>query len=97
MKITFSTISSHKTTSVSIKGLVLTIDSVDYDLSVIPVGGRAQAPLSSPFIGPVMRDEVKIKYHYDSSLAELLQPSEDLISVIDVKNGKVPCPIKWRK
>jgi hypothetical protein len=97
MKITFSTVSSHKTTSVSIKGLVLTIDSVEYDLSVIPAGGRAEAPLNSPFIGPVMRDEVKIKYYYDSSLAELLQPSGDLSNVIDVKNGKVLCPIKWRK
>ena len=94
MKINLSPIAANKTTTVSISGLILTVDGVDYDLSVIPVGGQADG--EAPFIGVVTRDECTIQYFYDSSLAEPNQSTDINDYVFDVVDGEVPCPIRWR-
>ena len=94
MKITLSPIAANKTTTVSLAGLILTIDGVDYDLSVIPVGGQADG--EAPFIGVVTRDECTIQYFYDSSLAEPNQSTDINDYTFDVVDGEVPCPIKWK-
>ena len=70
MKITLSPIASTYTTEVEVEGLTITIDGTPVDLSVIPVGGYAEPEDDSPFIGKVTRDEVTIRYHYDSAAAE---------------------------
>lgn len=94
MNIKLSPISANKTTTVSINGLTLTIDGIDYDLSVIPEGGQAEA--DEPFIGVVTRDECTIQYLYDSSKAEPNQSINLDDYTFDVVDGEVPCPIKWR-
>jgi len=94
MKINLSPIGALKTTEVSLNGLILTIDGTPYDLSVIPVGGQAQAEL--PFIGNVTHDEVTIQYSYDSSKAELMQSTDQADYTIDLVDGVMPSPIKWR-
>jgi hypothetical protein len=96
MKITLSPVASNQTTKVSIKGTVLNIDGQEVDLSVIPVGGYAEPEADSPFIGNVTRDQVTIKYHYDSASAALEQSSDWAHYTFDVTDGPVPCPIKWR-
>ena len=94
MKINLSPIGALKTTQVSLNGLILTIDGTPYDLSVIPVGGQAQAEL--PFIGNVTRDEVTIQYSYDSSKSELMQSINNADYVMTLVDGVMPSPIKWR-
>ena len=96
MKIILSPVASNKITSVSVSGLVLTIDGTDYDLSVIPEGGQAEAAESSPFIGTVTRDAVTIRYEYDSLKAEADQSTNWADYTFDVVGGEVPCPIKWK-
>src|SRR5690606_36341847 len=96
MRIILSPIASNKTTTVSVSGLTLTIDGTDYDLSVIPEGGQAEASEESPFIGTVTRDAVTIRYEYDSRLAEPNQSTDWTDYTFDVVSGDVPCPIKWR-
>jgi len=95
MKITLSPIASRKTTAVSVNGLTLTIDGQEVDLSVIPVGGEAEPEDGSPFIGKVTRDEVTIRYEYDSFKAEPNQSTDWDDYTFEVTNGDVPCPIKW--
>ena len=95
MKITLSPIASRKTTAVSVNGLTLTIDGQEVDLSVIPVGGEAEPEDGSPFIGKVTRDEVTIRYEYDSFKAEPNQSTDWDDYTFDVTEGDVPCPIKW--
>ena len=96
MKIILSPVSSNKTTTVSISGLVLTIDGTDYDLSIIPEGGQAEASDGSPFIGTVTRDSVTIRYEYDSAKAEPDQSTNWDDYTFEVVDGEVPCPIKWK-
>lgn len=97
MKIILSPIASNKTTKVSLSGLVITIDDEPIDLSVIPVGGYAESEESSPFIGKVTRDEVTIKYHYDTSKAESNQSVNWDDYTFELAEGEVPCPIMWKQ
>ena len=96
MKIILSPIASDRTTEVSVSGLVITIDGTPIDLSVIPAGGYAEPDDESPFIGNVTRDEVTVRYHYDSLKAELNQSMDWADYTFEVTDGPVPCPIKWR-
>lgn len=96
MQIILSPIASNKTTSVSINGLIVTVDGTEYDLSVIPEGGQAEADENGPFIGTVTREQVTIRYEYDSQLAEPNQSTDWDDFTFDVTAGEVPCPIKWR-
>ena len=95
MKIILSPQASNKTTQVSLNGLVLTIDGVDIDLSVIPEGGEAEGEY--PLIGKVTRDEVTVAYQYDSSLAEPYQSTDWTDYTFEVVDGVVPCPIIWKQ
>jgi hypothetical protein len=96
MKIILSPIASNRTTTVSVDGLTITIDGEVIDLSVIPVGGYAEPDEDSPFIGNVTRDEVTVRYHYES-LKALPDQSKDWADyTFDVTSGPVPCPIQWR-
>jgi hypothetical protein len=94
MKINLSPIASNYTTQISYAEPILTIDGIEYDLSVIPSGGQAEA--DEPFIGVVTRDECIIQYFYDSSLAEPNQSTDINDYVFDAVDGEVPCPIRWR-
>ena len=96
MKIILSPVASNKTTTVSLSGLVLTIDGVEYDLSIIPEGGQAEASEGSPFIGTVTRDSVTIRYEYESLKAEPNQSANWTDYTFEVVQGEVPCPIKWK-
>ena len=96
MQIIVSPIASNKTTTVSLIGLVLTIDGTEYDLSIIPEGGQAEASEGSPFIGTVTRDSVTIRYEYDSMKAEPDQSTNWADYTFEVVQGEVPCPIKWK-
>ena len=96
MKIKLSPVASNKTTSVSVSGLVVTIDGTEYDISIIPEGGQAEASEDSPFIGTVKRDSVTIRYEYDSQKAEPNQSTDWDDYTFDVVEGEVPCPIKWK-
>jgi len=94
MKIILSPLVANKTTTVSIEGLVLTVDGVDFDLSVIPVGGQADGTF--PFIGKVTRDEVTLQYEYSESKAVPHQSPNIEDYTFDITSGDVPCPIEWR-
>jgi len=96
MKITLSPIASDRTTQVSISGLVITIDGSPIDLSVIPAGGLAEPDENSPFIGNVTRNEVTIRYHYDSTKAIPDQSKDWADYTFEITEGEVPCPIVWR-
>ena len=96
MEIILSPAASNKTTTVSVTGLVLTIDDTEYDLSIIPEGGQAEASEGSPFIGTVTRDSVTIRYEYESLKAEPDQSTDWADYTFDVVEGEVPCPIKWK-
>jgi hypothetical protein len=96
MKITLSPIASNKTTQVSINGLILNIDGTEIDLSVIPEGGYAEPEENSPFIGKVTRDEVTIKYFYNSSVAQPNQSTNWDDYTFNITEGEVPCPIVWK-
>jgi len=96
MKIILSPIASNYTTQVSISGLVITIDGTPIDLSVIPEGGLAEPDENSPFIGNVTRNEVTIRYHYESSKAVPDQSKDWADYTFEVTEGEVPCPIVWR-
>lgn len=97
MKIILSPVASNKTTTVSLSGLVLTIDGTEYDLSIIPEGGQAEASEDSPFIGTVTRDAVTIRYEYDSMKAEPDQSTNWDDWTFFVESGDVPCPMKWKE
>jgi hypothetical protein len=96
MKIILSPIASNRTTQVSVSGLVITIDGTPIDLSVIPVGGVAEPDADSPFVGNVTRDEVTVKYHYDSALAEPNQSTSWADYTFEITEGEVPSPIVWK-
>lgn len=96
MQITLSPIASNKTTEVSLSGLVLTVDGVDIDLSLIPIGGQAES--DNPYlIGIVTRDTVTVKYEYDSALAEPMQSTDINDYIVNITDGVVPSPIVWRE
>jgi len=97
MKIILSPIASSYTTQVSVDGLVLTIDGTPIDLSVIPEGGVAEPDENSPFIGNVTRDEVTIRYHYESMKAVPDQSPNIEDYTFEVTSGEVPCPIVWKE
>jgi len=97
MKIILSPVASNKTTRVFVNGLTLTIDDQEIDLSVIPEGGEAIPEEDSPFIGKVTREEVTIRYEYDSRLAEPHQSTNWDDYIFEVTEGEVPCPIKWKE
>ena len=96
MKIILSPIASNRTTTVSMDGLKLTIDDQEIDLSVIPEGGYAEPDEDSPFVGNVTRDEVTVKYFYESIKAVPDQSPNIEDYTFDITEGNVPCPIKWR-
>ena len=96
MQIILSPVASNKTTIVSVSGLTVTIDGTDYDLSVIPEGGQAEASEDSPFIGTATRDAVTIRYEYDSAKAEPDQSTNWADYTFEITDGEVPCPIKWK-
>ena len=96
MKIILSPVASNKTTIVSVSGLTVTIDGTEYDLSIIPEGGQAEASEDSPFIDTVTRESVTIRYEYDSAKAEPDQSTDWADYIFEVAEGEVPCPIKWQ-
>lgn len=96
MRIILSPVASNKTTTVSVNGITITVDGTDYDLSVIPENGQADADENSPFVGTVTREQVTIRYEYDSHLADPNQSADLADYTFDVTGGEVPCPIKWR-
>ena len=96
MKIILSPTASDHTTTVSVNGLILTIDGQEMDLSVIPEGGVAEPDDDSPFIGNVTRDAVTIRYHYESSKAEPNQCTNWDDYTFEMTSGEVPCPILWK-
>jgi hypothetical protein len=96
MKLILSPIASDRTTTVSIDGLVLTVDNTVIDLSVIPEGGQAEPEDDSPFVGTVTCDEATILYHYDSSKAEPNQSTDWSDYTFEIESGEVPSPIIWK-
>jgi hypothetical protein len=96
MKIILSPIASGYTTTVSVNGLKLTIDGQEIDLAQIPEGGVAEPDDDSPFVGNVTREQVTIKYHYESAKAEPNQSPDINDYKFDVTSGEVPCPIQWK-
>lgn len=82
---------------ISIKGLVVTINDQEYDLSAIPEGGQAEASEDSPFLGIITREQVTIRYIYDMELAEDHQSHDWADYTFEVEEGDVPCPIKWKE
>lgn len=97
MIIVLSPLASEHTTTVSLSGLVLTIDGTEYDLSIIPEGGQAEASEDSQFIGTVTHESVTIRYEYDSSKAETNQSTDWADWTFFVESGDVPCPVKWKE
>jgi hypothetical protein len=97
MKIILSPLASNYTTLVSVSGFTITIDGQAVDLSVIPEGGYAEPDDESPFVGKVMRNEVTVIYHYDTSLAESNQSANWDDYTFEVTEGEVPCPIVWKE
>lgn len=81
---------------ISVDGLVITVDGHEYDLSVIPEGGQAEAEENSPFSGIVTREEVTIKYPYDGQTALPVQSSDMADYTFDITDGPVPDPITRR-
>jgi hypothetical protein len=96
MKIILSPIASNHTTTVSIDGLVLTINGTTIDLSIIPEGGEAEPEENAPFLGIITREQVTIKYHYDCAKAEDDQSIDWADYTFDIESGEVPCPIIWK-
>ena len=97
MKIILSPIASNHTTTVSVDGLVLTIDGVPIDLSVIPEGGVAEPTPGGPFVGSVTREEATIRYHYESLEALPDQSTDWDDYTFDIQSGDVPSPIVWKE
>jgi hypothetical protein len=95
MKIILSPIASNKTTQVIVDGLTITVDGLEIDLSVIPIGGYAEADEGSPLIGKVTRDTVTVRYHYESAKAVPDQSADWDDYTFEVESGEVPCPIEW--
>lgn len=93
MQITLSPIASTEDTTVSVSGLVVTVNGTSYDLSVIPVGGDAQPDDNEPFVGTMTRDKVTVLFKYDSATAEPNQSTNIADYTFDITSGPVPDPI----
>ena len=96
MKIKLSPIVSNETKEapvISLSGLVLTIDNQQIDLSVIPVGGQAEAEENSLLIGVVTRDEVTIKYSYSTDIYESNQSINEEDYEFNITEGTINCPL----
>jgi hypothetical protein len=97
MKISLKAIASSKTTQMSVNGEIVTVDGVEFDLSVIPNGGQVEGEL--PALGLIKRVagviELTVLYHYDSELAELNQSTNEADYIVEVISGEVPSPIAW--
>lgn len=93
MKIVLLPIASNTDTVVFIDGLIVTVDGILHNLSAIPEGGQAEAEDEGPFFGIVTREEVKIKYFYNSSTAEPNQSTDIADYTFDMTSGPVPDPI----
>lgn len=95
MKIKLNPIVKHESTTppiISLKGLMLTIGDTDYDLSVIPEGGQAEA--EEPFVGVCTREEVSVMYPYSTDLYEPNQPTDASVYEIELADGEaVVCPL----
>lgn len=96
MKIILHIQASNRTSTVSVNGLVVTVNGIDYDLSQIPKGGQAEAVEGTPFVGIVTREQASIIYQYESSkaLPDQTQTLDDL--TFDIVSGEIPCPIQWK-
>ena len=96
MKIILHIQGSDKTSTVSISGLVVTVNGIDYDLSQIPEGGQAEAMPDTPFIGVLTREQVNIVYTFNSFNVEQNNAFtlDDL--TFDIESGEIPCPIQWK-
>jgi hypothetical protein len=92
---------NRETTTVKVSGLVITIDDIEYDLSVIPEGGSAEwldENAKDPvFIGVVTREKAKILYFYDVDKAIPDQSRNVEDYTFEVTEGEVPCPIVWKE
>ena len=96
MKIKLSPVVSNKTKQapvVSLSGLILTIDNQQIDLSVIPVGGQAEAEENSLLIGVVTRDEVTIRYSYSTDIYESRQSINQEDYMFNITEGTINCPL----
>jgi hypothetical protein len=82
---------------VSVNGEIVTVDGVNFDLSVIPDGGQVEG--ESPALGLIKRVggviELAVLYHYDNELAEPIQSIVEADYIVDILSGEVPSPIKW--
>jgi len=93
MKIKLNAQVANKPTPViSLNGLVITIDGVDIDLSVIPEGGQAESD-NDLLSGVVTREEVTINYPYSTDIYEPMQSTDPLDYEFDIVDGQVPCPL----
>jgi len=96
MKVVLTPIASDRTSTVEVSGSVITVDGIPIDLSVIPIGGDAEASEDSPLVGRVTRDKCCVKYYYDLAKAEPHQSTDLNDYTFDLEFGEVPCPIVWR-
>jgi len=92
MEIILSPVADSRNTVVSVSGLVVTVDGIDYDLSVIPAGGDAQPDDNEPFIGTMTRDRVTVLYRYDGRTALPDQPTDIAEYTFDVSDGRTALP-----
>jgi len=97
VKIILSPIASNHTTKISVDGLVITVDGVAIDLSVIPEGGVAEPNQDSPFAGQVTRENVTVSYHYESAKALPNQSKNWDDYTFEIVSGDVPSPIMWKE
>lgn len=98
MKIKLNPIVKHESTTpptISLNGLILTIDGIDYDLSVIPEGGQAEG--EEPFVGICTREEVSVMYPYSTDVYEPNQSTDINNYIIELLDGEtLVCPLVKR-
>lgn len=82
-------------TTAYVAGDILTIDGVEYDLSLVPEGGQAVPEGESPFVGFITREGgeivAEILCRYDAATADPDQGVE--MPVIIIANGEVADPV----
>ena len=82
-------------TAASVAGDVLTVDSVAYDLSAVPEGGKAEPSGEHPFVGNITRENgeivAAILWQYNSATAEPDQPP--VHPVVTITSGEVADPV----